>query len=215
MKNIFKLLILYATSVLDRRICSNHLEEATKGSPPRRKQHSSIAPAMAKSAPLAVTIILLLLGSPAAGTCYSKCRFVFCDSRTAFFVGGTPDIPFTGPICDKHGRHIIGDVGRVGEAVVVGHTRNESISKWRPDGLVKPFPADFFQSFAIPATKHNYAHSGIGHDVAEKNQAKFIKGKCFLVPIEEYKVLDKLGKVVSTRNSSDPKHDCVAFHTLS
>lgn len=55
------------------------------------------------------------------------CRFVFCDAHKTLLVGGTKDISFMGPICEKHGRQIDAVIGRDGAAVVVRHTRNDSI----------------------------------------------------------------------------------------
>lgn len=137
-------------------------------------------------------------------------------------VGEYADKPFTQAICHKDGSMHVGIVGQTGEAYKVdynnhGQGKAVKISDWHPYGLHQKFSASFFKSYTLP---HQHHSSGIGHETPQQNQAKFLNGQCFTVPLKAYQVLKKdyhghwnVEKNVHT-DESDYMHDCVAFKTM-
>lgn len=130
--------------------------------------HTSIN--MTKIAVFALALALVAV-SVSEASCYSKCRFFFCDYRTSFKVGVKNDFPFTGPICKKDGTRI-GHVDSTGEAYVYRYYKFIRISKWHPYGLKQKFSPSFFKSYTIRQYRGKKLYlSGIGHETPQQNQA--------------------------------------------
>lgn len=164
-----------------------------------------------------LTAFLLALAAAISlsSACY-PCRFRFCDGRSKFRLPAKADRAFTGKICSLYGKPIVGHVDSTGEArVVLPYRKVVKISKWSPYGLKQKFSPSFFKSYNV----HSYAYgkkiafSGIGHETAQQNQAKFLGKKCFFVPLTAYQVLDKKGNVIDNKHPTNPYVDCVAFRT--
>ncbi len=58
---------------------------------------------MAKLFALVLSISVAVLAAASERECFDKCRFRFCYEKSSFEVDRTPDVPFTGPICEKKG----------------------------------------------------------------------------------------------------------------
>ncbi len=160
-------------------------------------------------------LLLALVASAVSGLpCYNRCRFRFCDGETEFKVGVEADVAFTGPICKKY-REKIGHIDETGEALVVKKDTRKfiPISKWEPDGLEQNFSPSFFKAYGVNGKKTD--PSGIGHEVPQKNQADFLDGVCFIVPINSYQVLDGEGDVVENVHPYNPTRNCVAFKAFT
>jgi hypothetical protein len=145
-------------------------------------------------------------------TCYDSCRFTFCPSQDSFSPG-TPDTALTNPICDKYYKIHVGHVDSTGEAYVYKYGQFIPISQYSPSGLNQNFSPSFFKSFGYDKY-HSYWHdlSGVGHETPQQNQADFLHGKCFILPLTAYQVLDRpYGNVIDNVHPSNPYHDCVAF----
>lgn len=166
------------------------------------------------------TAFLLVLAAAAfavsEATCYNRCRFRFCNGKSKFYLPAKPDRAFTGKICSRWGNRVIGHVDSTGEArVVLRHRKTVRISKWHPWGLKQKFSSSFFKSYNV----HRYykgrkiAFSGIGHEVPQQNQRRFLKNRCFFVPLTAYQVLNRKGNVVANRHPRNAHRDCVAFKT--
>lgn len=155
--------------------------------------------------------LLALTASTVSGSaCYPLCRFRFCDGKNAFLVGVQADVAFTGRICSKFGVKV-GRVDRTGEAYLFKKKPLAfiRISQYKPDGLEQNFSPSFFKSYNVDGG------SGIGHEVPQTNQADFLNGKCFFVPIKAYQVLNDKGNVVDNVHPTNPFRDCVAFKTFT
>jgi hypothetical protein len=149
--------------------------------------------------------------SPACGY---QCRFIFCPAQGPVTLG-KPDVSLTNPICDKHGKIHVGHVDSTGEAYVdEDHGYKTLISKFSPPGLTQNFSPSFWKSFDFNYHYNGKTHdlSGVGHETPQQNQASFLLGKCFILPLTAYQVLDKpYGNVIDNKHPTDPFVDCVAF----
>lgn len=143
-----------------------------------------------------------------APSCDCTCRFEFCGKQTGFKVSGVTDKPFTGKICSK-GHEVIGTIDESGEAHLIDH-KISKISKLIFPGLQQRFSPSFFKTFTVDDQKN----SGVGHEVAQTNQAQFLDNKCWALPIRGYQVLNAEGNVVDEKHPrGNPLHDCVCFTT--
>ena len=187
------------------------------------------------SSALTVALALSLASLTLASSCYTRCRFRFCDGSTVFDPKAyAPDTPFTGPICDKYGKIHVGAVDESGEALVRARPYYGKhfvpISKYYPHGLKQHFTPSFFKTYSIPGhytlkhglkyyspyhkydyyTPHKY--SGVGHETSQQGQIHFLNNKCIILPLKKYQVLDKYGRyVIDNVNTHNVYHDCVAF----
>jgi hypothetical protein len=148
--------------------------------------------------------------------CGGYCRFTFCPYQG--FVGlGQPDVALTTAICDKYNQINVGHVDSTGEAFVYDpyyryYTR---ISQYSPAGLAQNFSPSFWKSYGLYSYFNGQYHdlSGIGHETPQQNQAYYVKGKCFILPLTAYQVLDRpYGNVVDNVHPNNPFVDCVAFN---
>lgn len=154
-----------------------------------------------------VTILALIaLVSMASASCYNRCRFRFCNGNSVVRLGSA-DKALSGPIC-RSGQYI--GVLNSGEARVRtgGYHRFTRISKYNPLGLKQNFSNHFFKTYTIKYTKH----SGVGHEVPQANQLRFLNRRCVILPITAYQVLAS-GKVVKNVHPYSPKRECIAFST--
>lgn len=137
-----------------------------------------------------------------------KCMFKFCDGKRVVYVGKN-DKALTSAICSKKYGVKIGSVDETGEAYLV-HYKRIRISKWKPYGLKQSFAPSFFKAY----TKHGKNASGVGHEVAQQNQAKFLNKKCWILPLKAYQVWDKKTGGWVEKYGKDPYVDCISFCTL-
>lgn len=138
--------------------------------------------------------------------CLGRCRFIMCRrSQTILF--GTP-VDATGPSVCRRGQDI-GLIKRIGEALVKEGSTLTPISKWKPAGLEKSFPAKFFlpkKTFSVEEMSTIVKRSSIG------NQNDFVDGRCFVIPIQAYERNFSTGvKVVKTSD----QRDCLSFVAFS
>ena len=141
--------------------------------------------------------------------CYTRCRFRFCPIRVAFRIGIASDKAFPPRICSKGG-FLVGHVDETGQAIFLIRRRFIPISRFTARGLRQRFSPSFFKSYTIRRTKF----SGIGHEVPQQNQANYLNGKCVIVPLRAYQVLDSKGNVIANRHPRRPLRDCVAFRVF-
>jgi len=138
--------------------------------------------------------------------CNTRCRFNFCD-RNPNLIVGTPDVAASDSICK--GNRAIGIVGQTGEATISKPGVSPVlISQWRPAGLNQNFSPSFFKTFKVPRS----VTSGVGHQVPQSNQHKFIDGLCVNLPIRSYMRVNNRGQTLN-RVSTNGRRDCVAFNT--
>ena len=138
-----------------------------------------------------------------------KCRFRFCDGKRLIVVGKN-DRALTSAICSKKYGMKIGSVDETGEAYLVNKYRTR-ISRWAPSGLKQPFARSFFKAYTIRGKNQ----SGVGHEVAQQNQAKYLHRKCWILPLKAYQVWDtKTGGWVENYGK-DPFVDCISFCTVT
>lgn len=139
--------------------------------------------------------------------CDCTCRFEFCDKRSTFDVGSVNDESFTGKICSTD-NELVGTIDESGEAILLKGDEPTKISELQ--GPAQSFSPSFFKTFSVS----NGQHSGVGHEVAQTNQANFLDGMCWALPIRAYQVLDKSGNVIAEKHPrGNPLHDCVCFNT--
>jgi len=136
------------------------------------------------------------------GGCGASCAFYFCGKPGTTYELDLPDSPITGPIC-RDGV-LIGHVDSAGEALVDGVT---PISQWTPTGLLQKFPSSFFKPYGIYT--FDYEVSGIGHETPQRNQADFIPGHCYELPLVSYQVLNADYTVLN--NFGGNPSDCISF----
>jgi len=142
-----------------------------------------------------------------APKCGGGCRFEFCDGKKNIIIGA-PDIHLTDSICKKDGTNI-GVVGQTGQAKVkAAGSSLTKISKYSPAGLNQNFSPSFFKAFSIPMT----GTSGVGHEVPQQNQNKFLDNLCVVLPLRSYQKLNGAGALIDNVHTSDPK-DCIKFTT--
>lgn len=166
---------------------------------------------MARFAFTALTLFLCFIAFTDA-SCYSKCRFVFCNRRSSFKVGVQTRYPFTGRIC-LPGTNL-GHIDSTGEAYNVDYYP-VPISKYYPYGLKQKFSPSFFKSLRIRGhfAGRKIDFSGVGHEKPQNNQGDFLNQKCWALPVTAYQVLDNNGYVIANKHPRRPLVDCVAFKT--
>jgi hypothetical protein len=145
--------------------------------------------------------------APAPHSCGEYCRFTFCPDQPYLSLG-TPDTAISNAICDKYHKIYVGHVDSTGEACVEEHKGCTPISHYYPSGLLQKFSPSFWKSFGL------YYHdlSGVGHETPQQNQASFLHGKCFVLPLTAYQVLSgPYGNVIDNVHPTNPHVDCVAF----
>jgi hypothetical protein len=161
-----------------------------------------------------LAIALCAAASSAVGKgCGYQCKFTFCPNQGPLSLG-QPDKALTGAICDKYGHIYVGHVDSTGEAYVEHYYGAKTpISLYQPQGLRQAFSPSFWKSYGF-----DYYHgkrvdlSGVGHETPQQNQADFLHGKCFILPLTAYQVLDsQYGNVIDNKHPTDPFVDCVAF----
>lgn len=173
------------------------------------------------STKMQTTFFLLVLALTAFlavdAACYNdKCKFRFCNDEATFYLPAKPAISFTDRICSRDGP-VIGHIDSTGEALVVLSKGYVPISKWYPAGLKQYFSPSFFKSLNVRVDGDGYKpafdFSGVGHENTQQNQADFLKGQCFFLPLTAYQVLDEARNVVDNKHPRNPTVDCVAFGT--
>jgi hypothetical protein len=143
--------------------------------------------------------------------CYTSCAFTFCP-YTASITPGTPDRPLTGAICSKDPSVIVGHVDETGEALVATPGGPLAISSYNPTGLRQRFPPSFWKAYGLPVPPGGTDLSGVGHETPQQNQANYITGQCFILPLREYQILNRPGGyVVANVRPTQPLSQCVAF----
>lgn len=153
---------------------------------------------------------------PKAKKCGETCRFAFCTKDHEYFYDphfffGVPDQAFTPAICDPTKHVIVGHVDEAGEAHVWDHYRFTPISHFHPDGLSQKYTPSFFKTYGIG---YGYDLSGVGHETPQGNQAELLDGKCIVLPLKAYQILDyPSGTVIDNIHPSpDSRYEeCVAF----
>jgi hypothetical protein len=158
-----------------------------------------------------VAITLCAAFSSAFGqSCGDQCRFTFCPTQGPVRLG-RPDRPRTNAICDKFNRINVGHVDSTGEAYVErSNGRRTRISQYRPRGLRQNFSPSFWKSYGLEGRRRR-ERSGVGHETPQRNQANYLSGRCFILPLTAYQVLDRDGNVIGNRRPRNPFFDCVAF----
>jgi hypothetical protein len=159
----------------------------------------------------AAAVLLAATLASARAQCYAGCRFSFCPGDASAYAAPATDVAFTPPICDPSGAVAVGHVDATAEAYVVAGGANVKISQWAPGGLSQPFAGSFFKSFSVDGTVYAGDLSGVGHEVAQGNQAGYLDGQCFFLPLRSYQVLGDGGAVVDNIHPTDDFKDCVAF----
>lgn len=155
-----------------------------------------------------IVLGVLLFVTLSEASCYSGCKFHFCDKRSSFIAPDDTDFPFTGVICAKGGAEI-GAIGSSGESFVMDR-RPIPISKWRPRGLLQPFSDTFFKTFYIDTARGD--RSGVGCEDSLQNQFKYLHNRCFVLPFTSYQVLDRYTDVMKmVHPRGRPLRDCVSF----
>lgn len=137
-----------------------------------------------------------------------RCRFRFCDYRHILYVGKS-DVPLTAAICSRYGERI-GSIDQTGEAYRAYYfLPPRRISKWKPYGLKQSFSPSFFKSY----TKRGKNASGVGHEVAQQNQADYLHKKRWILPLKAYQVWNKKTGGWVEKYGKNPFVDCIAFRT--
>ncbi len=147
-----------------------------------------------------------------------------------------PDVPFSRPICDKDGDHV-GIVGESMEPLVnIGNLQFVYLSKWQPQHLMQNFSTSFFKVYPIDGNlalrdmlycynltdksksvgmnKVSRTYSAVGRQTYHSNQKQFLYGKCFILLINNWQVLDKHHRVLynsASKKRSGDYTNCVAF----
>lgn len=157
---------------------------------------------MQKSLPLLLASLLLA----SATACAPSCKFRFCNGATQFAITPAADVPFTGSICLGNTSVV---VARTGEPQYVRSAVDRfGISLLAP---AVPFSASFFKPYPIAGSPF----SGIGHEALAPRQAEIVAGKCFAVPVEEYRALDASGNTLSNVSlNATLESNCVSFSTV-
>lgn len=173
--------------------------------------------------PLVLAVLLLSQSSAEIqpSYCTSRCRFYFCPNSWGYYtVLGQTDVPFTNALCAK--KMYVGIVGQTGEARVLtggdGQGNGDDvgrvkISEWAPEGLLEKFAYSFFKSFLVG---QDYPHSGVGRQIAQRNQLGYLNRTCFELPINDYQKLSWDGKMVLENVHNDEGNEeteCVNFMT--
>jgi hypothetical protein len=147
-------------------------------------------------------------------SCGFKCRFAFCPPQGSFALG-QPDTPLTGAICDKSYQSLVGSVDETREAYVQEkYGKFTPISAYATQHVSQKYSPSFFKSYPLWRPYHGkmVRFSGVGHEWPQQNQADFLHGRCFVLPLKRYQLLDKAsGKVVENVFGQDPFVDCVSF----
>jgi hypothetical protein len=147
----------------------------------------------------------------AAAECFSSCAFTFCPYQ-ASITPGTPDRPLSGAICSRDPTVIVGHVDETGEALLVTPAGTVPISQYAPAGLRQRFTPSFWKAFGLPVQPGSTDLSGVGHETPQQNQAAFLAGRCFVLPLREYQVLNRAGgSVIANVRPNQPLVQCVAF----
>jgi hypothetical protein len=166
----------------------------------------AVAAAAAPAAPVARQA-----ASAAAAECFSSCAFTFCPYQ-ASITPGTPDRPLSGAICSRDPTVIVGHVDETGEALLAATAGTVPISQYAPAGLRQRFPPSFWKAYGLPVQPGGTDLSGVGHETPQQNQADFLAGSCFVLPLREYQVLNRVGgSVIANVRTSQPLVQCVAF----
>lgn len=145
--------------------------------------------------------------------CGSFCKFTFCDGARTLTLG-KPDASLSAPLCKSGMR--IGNIAEAGEALVKSCNRYIPISHFSPRGLRQLFAPSFFKFYTsqAPSARRGGRASGVGHQVPQQNQVRFIKHRCVALPIAEYQALDSAGNVVDNiRPKRTDTSACIAFVT--
>jgi hypothetical protein len=163
---------------------------------------------------LACATLLSVNGNPAVSgsghsddSCGAKCRFTFCPNQGPV-KAGNPEVALTNPICDKYNKICVGHIDATYEACVQTPHESVPISQYAPAGLKQSFSPTFWKTYGVSTGKG----SGVGHETAMQNQVDFLHGKCFILPLAAYQVLDSPnGSVIANIHPSDKYVDCVGF----
>lgn len=107
----------------------------------------------------------------------------------------------------------MGHVDSTGEAYFIEHHVPILISTFNHDGLLQNFSPSFFKSFSVDGDLYPGNLSGVGHEVPQQNQADFLEGKCVVLPLRSYQILDDFGSIVENVHPRDDLRDCVSFTT--
>lgn len=157
--------------------------------------------------PLSALFLLVLLGyafAQAGVNCPGACRFQFCGTGDATFVG-VPNTVFGSRICRRN--DAIGNILSVGETLVtLSRARRVPISQWKPNGLSNKFPKKYFSVASAPVTR---GKSVIVRRTSKGNQNRFVNNQCFSMPIRRFERLAN-GRTVTVSTNGDAR-DCVAF----
>lgn len=142
-----------------------------------------------------------------------KCNYRFCKTLSnTFMVGKFNDVAFTGAICSVDGSRV-GTIGDSGEAYLLDGTL---ISEFSPKGLEQKFSPDFFSTYTLKlspnANYHPYSTSGVGHETPQKNQARFLNDRTWILPLRAIEILDKKHGYVLD-NIQGGEDDCILFKT--
>jgi hypothetical protein len=149
--------------------------------------------------------------APPASGCFTSCAFTFCPYQ-ASITPGTPDRPLSGAICSRDPTVVVGHVDETGEALLATPAGTVPISQYAPAGLRQRFPPSFWKAYGLPVQPGGTDLSGVGHETPQQNQADFLAGSCFVLPLREYQVLNRVGgSVIANVRTSQPLVQCVAF----
>lgn len=89
------------------------------------------------------------------------------------------------------------------------------ISKYAPAGLSQNFSPTFFKIFSADRNLEpgdlGRELSCVGHEAPQANQGSFLDGKCVVLPLRSYTVLDEKGEVVEDVRPTNSLVDCVSF----
>jgi hypothetical protein len=142
-------------------------------------------------------------------TCGAQCRFTLC-SKNGPLTPGTQETAISAPICDKYNKVCVGHVDATYEACIQTGYASIPISQYAPAGLQHPFSATFWKTYGFH--DGNSQQSGVGHETPLQNQLDFLHGRCFILPLAAYQVLDRPhGQVIGNVHPIDKHIDCVGF----
>lgn len=149
--------------------------------------------------------------------CGEFCRFRQCNfngnritlPKASFQILGAPQKSQLPYICLPG--ESVGEILRTGEASVRQGRSFVPISRWRPAGLRRNFPAQFLRAFGTPFLPH----SGVGPSGSNANQYSFLHNQCWILPIRRYQKINLANGRVTGRVDVNGRNQCVAFRSTA